>query len=57
MDKLVIVGVREFVETVKTRAFLITAVIMPGVIIGLIFGAQRLMEMVSDEPAPVRKRD
>jgi ABC-2 type transport system permease protein len=55
VDKLVIVGVREFVETVKTRAFLITAVIMPGVIIGLIFGARQLMEMVSDEPAPVRK--
>jgi ABC-2 type transport system permease protein len=54
MNKLTIVAVREFVETVKTRAFLFGVIIMPGLVMGLVFASMWIAESASREALPPR---
>lgn len=54
MSKLAIVAVREFVETVKTRAFLFGVIIMPALVMGLAFASMWIAESASRERLPPR---
>jgi ABC-2 type transport system permease protein len=54
MSKILTVAVREFVETVKTKTFFISSVLIPGLIIALILGSQRIAEMAEREEVPTR---
>ncbi len=54
MNKILVIAWREFLETVKTRAFFFGVILMPGLIIGIIFGSQRLSEMSEKESVPTR---
>jgi ABC-2 type transport system permease protein len=40
MGKIYTIAAREFIETVRTKTFLLTTVLLPLVIIGLVFGAE-----------------
>jgi ABC-type Na+ efflux pump permease subunit len=55
MKKIATIAIREFLETVKTKAFLIGVVFMPGLIIGIIFISQSLGKAAQAEKMPVRK--
>jgi len=54
MSKILTVAVREFIETVKTKTFFISSVIIPGLIIALVLGSQRIAEMAEREEVPTR---
>jgi ABC-2 type transport system permease protein len=51
---LVIAG-REFMETVKTRAFLLGVVLMPLLILGVVFGTRSVAELAEREALPPRR--
>ncbi len=55
MRKIATVALREFGETVKTRAFFIGVVLVPGLIVGLIFGSKALAERTQSEQMPSRR--
>ena len=55
MNKVMIVAAREFVETVRTRAFMLSSVFLPLVIVGLIFGAEKLQAYTEQSEIPPRK--
>jgi ABC-2 type transport system permease protein len=55
MTKLMLVAVREFLETVKTKAFLFGAVIFPLLMIGLVFMMEKIMKASAKQDAPLRK--
>lgn len=54
MNKVWVVAVREFIETVKTKTFLFSSVLMPLLIVGMVFGTDKISEMAEKEKAPVR---
>lgn len=54
MGRIWVVATREFVETVKTRAFLFGAVLMPLIISGLMFGMRTFNSLMDDERLPMR---
>ncbi|RMF86196.1 MAG: ABC transporter permease [Planctomycetota bacterium] len=54
MSKILTVAQREFIETVKTRTFLFSSLLMPLLIIGLIFGGERIAKVTEGEQQPVR---
>ncbi len=54
MSKILTVAVREFIETVKTKTFFISSVLIPGLIIALVLGSQRIAEMAEREEVPTR---
>ncbi|MFQ5805195.1 MAG: ABC transporter permease [Phycisphaerae bacterium] len=54
MSKIVTVAVREFTETVKTKTFLLSSILLPLLMIGLIFGSQRIAKMAEKEEVPTR---
>lgn len=54
MHKALIVAYREFVETVRTKAFLFSAVIMPMLMVVLILGMERVMRLTEQEEIPKR---
>lgn len=55
MSRIVTVAVREFVETVKTRAFLISVVFMPMLLLTIVLGSQRLSSVFEDSRQPPRR--
>ncbi|MBI5866170.1 MAG: ABC transporter permease [Planctomycetes bacterium] len=52
MNKILVVAFREFIETVKTRAFFIGVILMPGLIVGAIFLSNSITEAGARERAP-----
>lgn len=46
MSKIATVATREFIETVRTRAFLISSVLLPLLIIGIIFATEQIQDVV-----------
>lgn len=54
MNKTIIVAIREFLEVVKTRAFFISVVIVPLVVVALIFGGQSVGKILEGQEQPPR---
>lgn len=54
MRKILTVAAREFLETVKTKTFFFSSVLVPGLIIVLIFGSQWIAEVAQREELPTR---
>ncbi len=54
MRKVLIIALREFLDTVRTKAFFLSVVIVPGLIILLTFGAERIAKMTEREAQPLR---
>jgi len=54
MDKVLVVAVREFIETVKTKAFLIGSLLMPMLILALTYGSAWLAKTAEREKLPPR---
>ncbi len=46
---------REFLETVRTKAFFLTTILLPAVIIGLIYGSELVMDVASESQKQSRK--
>lgn len=55
MDKIIAVARREFLATVRTKAFILSVVLMPGLIIGGIFGGEWAHRLSKKEWLPVRR--
>lgn len=55
MNKILTVAVREYLETIKTKAFLIGVLVMPAVITGLIFVATTLTRQSEEKEWGTRK--
>lgn len=55
MSKTLIVAWREFVETVKTKAFVFGAIIFPFIMIAFIFFTEKLMRAGAEKEAPLRR--
>lgn len=55
MDKIIAVAVREFMATVRTRAFILSVVLMPALIVGAIYGTQWVQRLSKKEKVPVRR--
>ena len=54
MSKIVTVAVREFIETIKTKTFFITSVILPLLMLALIFGSRGIAELAEKEQVPTK---
>jgi ABC-2 type transport system permease protein len=54
MDKIFTIAVREFLETVKTKMFFVTSVLLPLLMLGLIFGSQGIAEIAEKEAQPTK---
>lgn len=54
MSKVLWIAVREFVETVKTRTFIITTVFMPMLIVGIMLATERIADLTGQEERPTR---
>lgn len=54
MNKIVTVAAREFVETVKTRTFLFSSLAMPLLILGMVFGTEKISELADEEQMPMQ---
>ncbi|MEP0846384.1 MAG: ABC transporter permease [Phycisphaerae bacterium] len=54
MRKIVTVAVREFVETIKTKTFIISTVFMPMLIVLIMLMTERIAEVAENEPQPMR---
>jgi ABC-2 type transport system permease protein len=57
MNKIPIVAVREFIETVKTKTFFFSSVLVPALMLALIFGSQWVAEVAEKEEVPTRSID
>ena len=55
MNKIYTVAIREFIETIKTKAFLIGSVFVPMLMLGLIFGSSKIAEMSEKTEVPTRR--
>jgi ABC-2 type transport system permease protein len=55
MRKIYVVAAREFLETVKTRAFFIGVILMPAFIVGAIFVSNRITAAGGKEQAPLKR--
>lgn len=55
MQKTMLVAWREFLETVRTKAFVLGAIAMPILMIGLIFATDKIMKVGKKEKQPLRK--
>ncbi len=54
MNKVWIVAWREFLETVKTRAFIFGVIIMPMLMIGLIFSTEKIIKASASDTQALR---
>lgn len=54
MDKILTVAAREFLETVKSRMFIFSVIFMPLLIMGSMYGSERLRKMGQEEALPLR---
>jgi ABC-2 type transport system permease protein len=57
MSKIVTIAIREFIETIKTKTFFFSSVIVPGLMLALIFGSQWVAEIAENEKMPTRQID
>lgn len=55
MTRVVTVALREFVETVKTRAFFIGVILMPVLVMGVVFGTRRIADFAGAQPIAPRR--
>jgi ABC-type Na+ efflux pump permease subunit len=55
MNKLLTIAVREFLATVRTRAFIFSVVLMPVLIVGSIYGGQWVEQAARHEQQPTRR--
>lgn len=55
MDKVFVVARREFLTTVRTRAFILSVLLMPTLVVGAIFGTQAAQSLAQREQIPVRR--
>jgi ABC-2 type transport system permease protein len=55
MDKILAVARREFLATVRTKAFILSVVLMPGIIIGAIFAGDVLQRQSAREVRATRR--
>ena len=55
MDKLLTVARREFLATIRTKAFILSVVLMPLLIVGSMFATQRVQEMGQQQAIPLRR--
>ncbi len=54
MDKIIAVAQREFLATVRTKAFLLSVVLMPGLVVGAMFGGKWVDQYGKQEKRPTR---
>jgi ABC-2 type transport system permease protein len=55
MNKILIVGWREFLVTIRTRTFLLSVVLMPGLIIGSMYGSRWIERKSREEKSEPRR--
>lgn len=55
MDKILAVARREFLATVRTKAFVLSVVLMPGIIVGAMLGGGLLQKQSAREEIPLRR--
>ncbi len=55
MNKVLAVARREFIATVRTKAFLLTVVLMPGIIVASIYGGQAVERAAREETKALRR--
>lgn len=54
MNKILTVALREYLETVKTRAFFFGVILMPVLIVGIMVASVKFMEAAAQEAQPPR---
>lgn len=54
MSKILTVAVREFIETVKTKTFIISSLLLPMLIVGLMLGTEHIATLAEKQERPVR---
>lgn len=54
MNKIITVAVREFIETVKTRTFVFSSLVMPLLILAMVFGTEKFSKMADEEQMPTQ---
>ncbi|MFH1745581.1 MAG: ABC transporter permease [Planctomycetota bacterium] len=54
MNKIVTIAYREFLETVRTKAFFISVFLVPALIMIFVFGAERIGKLTERESTPLR---
>ena len=55
MNKIFTVAAREFIETVKTKTFFISCVVLPMLMLGMIFGTEWIAETAGQETMPTKQ--
>jgi ABC-2 type transport system permease protein len=55
MDKILAVARREFLATVRTKAFILSVVLMPALIVGAILATHWVQKLAEGEKMPVRR--
>ncbi len=55
MDKITAVACREFIATVRTRAFVLTVVVMPMLMVCGLYGFEYVEELTKEQELPSRK--
>lgn len=55
MTKILIVAWREFIETVRTRMFIVSTVFMPTLILGGVYATESLSKIGQSDALPLRK--
>ena len=55
MDKVLAVARREFIATVKTKAFVLSVVLMPVIMVGAIYGTEWVQRLAIKEQLPLRR--
>lgn len=54
MNKIVVVATREFLETVKTKTFILSSVLVPLLILGAVYGTERIARASAQEQVELR---
>ncbi len=55
MSKIATIAFREFLETVRTKAFFLSVFLVPAVIMVFVFGADRIRRLTEKETVPLRR--
>lgn len=55
MRKVLTVAWREFLATIRTKAFILSVIVMPTVVVGGIFGTQWVQKLAESEQVPDRR--
>jgi ABC-2 type transport system permease protein len=55
MGKVATIAIREFLETIRTKMFIISVVLMPLLILGFVFGAQWIAHFTERQTIPLRR--